>query len=340
MFCFQEAPVNSTSSEPESTAAREKESVAAVVVTFNRKALLAECLHALLAQTRPVDAIYVIDQASTDGTQVMMEESGFLQKPQILYHYSATNTGGAGGFHRGMQLAHAAGYDWVWLMDDDAIATPEALSHLLQYRAVPRVIAVANKKIRLDGSVDISHFRVCEELKYEISQLKILSFSSFVGLMVNRKVIEMIGLPKAEFFYMYDDNEYCRRLCLVGRIVLAEDSVIVHKEAGKPSQSVRRFGRNLPVISRDVFCFRHYFLWRNRVWMECHTGQHRLRNILNLIVPFLKATASIALVNWHDFPFKMCVLARAVLDGVLGRLDNEFPFRMREKTLRLARERN
>ena len=45
-----------------------KEKIAAVVVTYNRKELLFQCLDALLKQTYPLDAIYIIDNASTDGT--------------------------------------------------------------------------------------------------------------------------------------------------------------------------------------------------------------------------------------------------------------------------------
>ena len=47
--------------------------VSAVVVTFNRKELLIECLEALRRQTRPLDALYIIDNASTDGTEELLE---------------------------------------------------------------------------------------------------------------------------------------------------------------------------------------------------------------------------------------------------------------------------
>ena len=47
----------------------EKEKIIAVVVTFNRKKLLAECLNALLAQSVNNLDILVIDNASTDGTK-------------------------------------------------------------------------------------------------------------------------------------------------------------------------------------------------------------------------------------------------------------------------------
>jgi len=45
-----------------------EKSICAVVVTFNRKKLLLNCLGALKAQTRQLSHIVVIDNASTDGT--------------------------------------------------------------------------------------------------------------------------------------------------------------------------------------------------------------------------------------------------------------------------------
>ena len=44
-------------------------SVAAVVVTYNRKQLLKECIEALLAQKAKHLRIFIIDNASTDGTE-------------------------------------------------------------------------------------------------------------------------------------------------------------------------------------------------------------------------------------------------------------------------------
>jgi len=57
-----------------------KEKIAAVVVTYNRKQLLGECLNALLVQSYPLDAIYIIDNASTDGTPEYLMEKGFIDK--------------------------------------------------------------------------------------------------------------------------------------------------------------------------------------------------------------------------------------------------------------------
>ncbi|WP_022671143.1 glycosyltransferase family 2 protein [Hippea alviniae] len=136
------------------------ETVCAVVVTYNRKELLIECLEALLKQTRPLDGIYIIDNASADGTPELLKEKRFIQElppkelsepwekefiltnqlspsgnHQLPIHYVRMheNTGGAGGFHEGVKRAYEKGYDWLWLMDDDVEAIEDCLYYLLSY---------------------------------------------------------------------------------------------------------------------------------------------------------------------------------------------------------------
>ena len=94
--------------------------VCAVVVTYNRKELLRQCLHSVLQQTRPLDCILVVDNASTDGTLDLLNAE-FSNVEQLKL---PTNTGGAGGFKAGMQWAYCKGYEWVWVMDDDIEVLP------------------------------------------------------------------------------------------------------------------------------------------------------------------------------------------------------------------------
>ena len=57
---------------------RVKDRICAVVVTYNRKELLMECLDALKNQTRPLDGIYIIDNASTDNTPNLLFENKYI----------------------------------------------------------------------------------------------------------------------------------------------------------------------------------------------------------------------------------------------------------------------
>src|SRR5215216_4156496 len=105
--------------------------VVAVVATYNRKAMLVDCLRALAAQTHLPAAIVVVDNASTDGTGDAVAESGV----DIAYVQLSRNGGGAEGFHYGVKHALEMGGDWLWLMDDDCEPLPDCLERLLASRA-------------------------------------------------------------------------------------------------------------------------------------------------------------------------------------------------------------
>ena len=80
--------------------------VSAVVVTYNRLALLKESIAALEAQTTPIQTLYVVDNASSDDTQEWMEKKVVQQSPlTIAYLRMDQNLGGAAGFEYG---------SWCW----------------------------------------------------------------------------------------------------------------------------------------------------------------------------------------------------------------------------------
>ena len=105
--------------------------VCAVVVTYNRKEILQECVNAILNQTVKVAKLIIVDNNSTDGTEEFLEEKGIRNIPDIEYMKLPQNIGGAGGFYEGMKKAAAYKPDWVWIMDDDVIPKENALEELL-----------------------------------------------------------------------------------------------------------------------------------------------------------------------------------------------------------------
>ena len=72
--------------------------IIALVVTYNRKALLKENIEALLAQDYSNFDILIVDNASTDGTKEFMEK--YKENKRIKYENTGANLGGAGGFHK------------------------------------------------------------------------------------------------------------------------------------------------------------------------------------------------------------------------------------------------
>ena len=80
---------------------------AAVIVTYNRKAMLQRCLRALCTQTAGVPELWVIDNASTDGTAELVAQ---LNLPTMHYYNTGKNLGGAGGFACGIHLPLVLGF--------------------------------------------------------------------------------------------------------------------------------------------------------------------------------------------------------------------------------------
>jgi GT2 family glycosyltransferase len=233
-------------------------SVVAGLVTYNRKELLVEALQALLAQTHPVDKVFVIDNASTDGTPELLRERGLLDRDDVELVRMAENRGGAGGFAKAVEVARETGADWIWLQDDDAAPAPDAIATLLAAPPAqdPRVVAVCARVDLPDGRVDGNqrgHFRrrllPLAGSEYRPGHFPSLGFLSFVGSLVRTDVARRIGLPREDFFVWGDDVEYSFRLRSEGEIRLVSESVVLHKRETRAYETPRSriVNRLLPV---------------------------------------------------------------------------------------------
>ena len=256
-------------------------SVAAAVVTYNRKELLAECLEAILAQTREVGKVLVIDNASTDGTGEYLRERGLLERG-VEHVQLGENLGGAGGFSEAVRLGRELDCDWLWLMDDDSEPAPDALERMLASEPAsdPRVVSLAPKVQYDGGGLDLNqrgHFRrrlrYLKPDEYQTDGYPPIGYMSFVGSLVRTPAARRIDPPRADFFVWGDDVEYSLRLRHEGEIRLVPESVIVHKREAHSYMNARgRFwNRILPVTMFPTPLER---FWqnlcglRNYIWMK------------------------------------------------------------------------
>ena len=134
-----EQSVERFSRDSETVPENKPERIAAIVVTYNRKQLLGECLDSLLAPDasarRAVHHRQRLDRR--DAVSILLRPAGIdlarrISTSEVHYVRMPENAGGAGGFAEGMERAAAAGFDWLWLMDDDVLAAPDALDVLVR----------------------------------------------------------------------------------------------------------------------------------------------------------------------------------------------------------------
>ena len=214
--------------------------VTAVVVTYNRRDLLLESLAAVLGQTRAPDKAIVVDNASEDGTAAAVRDAFPAVHLAELKH----NSGGAGGFAAGMALALAEGADLIWLMDDDTVPEPGALSALLAAR--DRMLAragrapalVASQVLWTDGREHPMNTPRRKPFAAKAERLAAAAVgcvpirsASFVSILVDARLCRARGLPQADYFLWNDDFEFTARLLRGQAGLLCPASVVVHKTA-------------------------------------------------------------------------------------------------------------
>ena len=73
--------------------------IASIIVTYNRKNMLKDCLDSILEQNAPLNMIFIIDNNSNDGTQELLKKEGYIDNPKINYRKLNENKGSAGGFY-------------------------------------------------------------------------------------------------------------------------------------------------------------------------------------------------------------------------------------------------
>ncbi len=239
--------------------------VQAVVVAYNRRELLSEALEAIGSQTRPLDVIHVVDNASDDGTSAMVAD----RFPDVVLHTMPSNTGGAGGFAAGLAYALASAAELVWLMDDDTVPEPTAVEELLKAREAyegERPVAMASRVVWTDGR---DHPMNTPRPRPGASRSDLaraaaigcvpVRSASFVSLLVAAEAVREVGLPEAEFFLWNDDFEFSTRLLRHGVGLYCPASVVEHR--------TKTFG-STDADPGDRF----YFEVRNKVWTFTRSG--------------------------------------------------------------------
>jgi GT2 family glycosyltransferase len=217
------------------------ESICAVVVTRNRISLLQECIDAIRSQTRPVSQILVVDNDSSDGTREWLAD-----QPDIWSIFQE-NLGGAGGFHRGMKEAVQAGFEAVWVMDDDTIPEVLALEELQKvFATVPNASFVCSRVILPDGSAgNLPKLGSCSQRLVRATQYLDRSWwpvsaATFVSVLFKTTIVESIGYPIADMFIWGDDIEYTSRAATKGPAFVVGTSTVMHKTASVTGWSISR----------------------------------------------------------------------------------------------------
>ncbi len=284
--------------------------VAAVVVTYNRKELVEECIRAILAQKKAKCDIIVLDNGSTDGTEEMFRT--VFADDSIDYSNMGENLGCAESVARGMIKAVERGYSYVWIMDDDVIPEPDALYQLLKMdrKLKGRWGILSAAAYWTDGSIceanrqKKSLFTFMREADYEKKLVRVC-MASLASMFVRSDVIRDMGVLKGEYFIYSEDYDYCARVGRKYPIYVVPACRITHK---------MRENRKVNFVKEPADrLYRYKYLYRNDV--DCYR-QLGIRGWTYLVIKFIYTFLQLLLFEKNSRKEKMRVLFEGYRQGI------------------------
>lgn len=220
--------------------------IAILILNFNGKKLLKNCIRSLMKIVSKEVDIYVIDNGSRDGSiQYVLEHF-----PSVTIFSLGCNL----GFSRAYNLAvRTLNYPYIVLLNNDTVVSDEWLGNL--FRAIqedPLTAAAGSKILLLDnknilnhagakitsigGGYDIGLFDK-DQKKYD----KRYPVGAVCGasMMIKRDIFVKIGGFDEAFFSYFEDTDYCWRCLMYGYSILyVPRSVIYHEFGGTWGQNI------------------------------------------------------------------------------------------------------
>ena len=249
--------------------------LAIVIVTFNRHELLAELLESAAALPQAPYRIIVVDNASGDRTQEVIESYRPRFAGGVLVNRRLeTNTGGAGGFSEGTRVAVDEGAEWIWLMDDDVEILPPAIELFEPWTS--RFKVLHGRRYDVDGSPFYWQAKFNQflgvPLPYTLKAFNsrgyaITNSGTFEGMLVHVDVVRRIGLPDPRFFISWDDAVYAWVAARFTPVAYVDAFVLRRKRAQRQISLGLRHLNDSSALAR-------YHVMRNRAYVGRYFAEH------------------------------------------------------------------
>ena len=213
--------------------------VAAVVLAFGSPDQTVLTVRSLLPSAKPFDEVIVVDNDPLNRCREHLTPV----RDRITYLSSDTNLGFSGGMNLGIEHALARGATRILLVNNDVFVPPDCLNKLEDALSADAVNGIAGPVIRVRSDPDqvaslgMSYVSTTGRMRHmrhgstaaPLSDTMVDAVSGCV-MLVERRVLQKVGLLDNEYFFGFEDLDLCLRARRAGfRTVMASSATAYHE---------------------------------------------------------------------------------------------------------------
>jgi len=230
-----------------------KESLNAVIVTYNNRELLKRCVESVLAAldgARVEGTVTVVDNDSQDGTDEMVRKSF----SEVRYIKNPENLGLSVALNRG--IAAGLDTDYTMLMNDDVELFPDTVSLLLEtIKSFARVEGVPAALVHTDGTPQWMKLRLLGTAKDHGKKTRHTRFAGTTACLYRTSLFRENGGFDEFYFFFNEDLDFSLRMKRKGaRFAFNPNARAVHHQAKGRHKAER--------VIRPYFYATDYYFYR------------------------------------------------------------------------------
>jgi GT2 family glycosyltransferase len=226
-----------------------------VIVNWNGKDVLQECLASIRKLTYPRDSyhVLVIDNASSDGSQQLVSQ----QYPDCGLFENSKNIGYVKAVNQGIEYGLRSGTDYIWVFNNDVIVEKDSLGKLVEVGQQDEKIGVIAPVIYGDSNyseINNTGYAISfwtgrlRKLKYggdifKNQEGKTADVDSILGCsnLIKATVFRKVGLLRPAYELYFEETDFNVRARQKGfRVVVVKEAKVVHRNAATMNRFILR----------------------------------------------------------------------------------------------------
>ena len=256
--------------------------VSIIIVSWNVRRYVEQCLNALYAiPDSPTREIFVVDNASTDGTADCVAAS----YPHVRLIRNSENVGFARANNQAIPLCRGR---YLFLLNPDTEVLPHAVERLKKFLDEhPKVGVVAPQLLNSDRTIQpscrtfptiLSHLWNCTFLDALFPKSRIFGRYRMTGwnhtetrsvdqpmgaaLVVRSEAVADAGMMDPAYFLLFDEVDWCLRIKKKGwEIFYLPDAQVIHHGGKSFGQRPNASNGKVFTESRNIYYSKHYGAW-------------------------------------------------------------------------------